>query len=252
MSLPALPVHLSKDWIQNSYRNFGMHLNNSFQGPTLDSNWLIKDYLLVGGYPDSVSKFNSIKSANINKFVCLNAEYGTITERHYFMNYDSLLSPGDFMHFPMKDMREHESDTEVYETCVIIANMIKDGHKVYIHCTGGHGRTGIISMIVLYMLYKKPIQELYNYMQYAHDQRIGHAFNFKISAKHITDMDLRRQFMYGQVPTPQLTTQRNQVERIISQLETKILARKTELYVLYGCVANNCYAEDVAVIGTCQ
>jgi hypothetical protein len=248
--LPKLPLHLSKDWIANSYMKFGTNLNYDFQGPTRESNWLIKNRLLVGGYVDSIQTLNSIKEQGITKFVCLNAEYGTNTGKRTFMPYGLHLAPGDFLNFPLKDMSDHESDEELYQICVIVANLIKDNHNVYLHCSGGHGRTGMVSMIVLYLLYKKQLVELFDYVQYAHDQRVGHRFEYRVAAHHIVESDLRRLFIYGQVPSPQLSSQRHQVGRIIKQLQTKrLVLRRPDNCVEGASVANNAFAEDVAFIG---
>jgi hypothetical protein len=97
-----------------------------------------------------------------------------------------------------------------------IAEFIRGGHKVYIHCSGGHGRTGTVAGVVLHLLYGLSLYQIRDYLQYSHDQRL---YNFPCSLYNgQLDKDdmLRDCFQEGQVPTPQVGFQLKQVERIIS------------------------------------
>ena len=94
---------VSKDWIKNSYKEFGRALNPVYTGPTPSSNWLISDKLLVGGYPEKDDDIKAIENAGINTFVCLNEEYGRNDLHRPFPKYAQSLSKNNqFIHFPMK------------------------------------------------------------------------------------------------------------------------------------------------------
>jgi hypothetical protein len=66
------------------------------------------------------------------------------------------------------------------------------------------------------MLYPKLSElELFEFIQYAHDQRRGNYFGPKKFAGRMIADPLSQNFVTGQVPTPQTIEQRDQVRRII-------------------------------------
>ncbi len=208
---------VSNNWIKNSYRDFGLNLNADFTGPTASSNWLIPNKLLVGGYPDTKADIQAIENAGITTFVCLNDEYGRNDLHRPFPAYETTLSCAKFVHFPMKDMSAHKNDKELLAFCNQIATLITSGNTVFIHCSGGHGRTGVVAGIVLHLLTGHNADVLFDYMQYAHDQRKCHKFGYKFFAQHLPE-DVKNYFVMGQVPTPQIAHQRYQVYRCIIEI----------------------------------
>jgi ABC-type dipeptide/oligopeptide/nickel transport system ATPase subunit len=114
------------------------------------------------------------------------------------------------------------SDVKVRALCENIVKKIRSGEKVYIHCRGGHGRTGTIAAIVLYLLYKLSVQQIYDYLQYSHDQRIVNYFGPCFWTMALDQTELQKHcFVLGQVPTPQASCQRRQVEKIINDIIKK-------------------------------
>ena len=114
------------------------------------------------------------------------------------------------------------SDIKVRALCENVVKKIRSGEKVYVHCRGGHGRTGTIAAIVLYMLYKLSIQQIYDYLQYSHDQRIGNYFGPCFWTMVLDQTEPQKHcFALGQVPTPQASCQRRQVEKIINDIIKK-------------------------------
>lgn len=69
-----------------------------------------------------------------------------------------------FIHFPIDDFDiADEQNTVVFVN--ELANRVRQGHKMYIHCQGGHGRTGLIAIqlfIALYGVEAKEAHKLIN------------------------------------------------------------------------------------------
>lgn len=252
---------LSRNWYDRSKAEFGRK-NLSFQGPLGETNWLIPGVVLLGAYPapadydpDGANDYLSeILGAGIDTFVCLNDEYGknpnhygyaelegTLNEDGDDILYDAIGLPGlssdfnkdrDFIHMPVKDMNTGDS-TKIKELCKQLKQKICEGKHIYIHCTGGHGRTGTIAAILLYLLYPTiTAEQALEYVQYAHDQRdttYGRQyFNGQINAPQ--DSALKSKFQPGQVPTPQTSAQQKQVKDIIRELEQELPVAKASAY----------------------
>jgi hypothetical protein len=251
-NLPDLDLSISKDWIKNSKKNDFNERNANYTGPTSESNWVIKPNLLVGAYPNAPGEYpntprniletNEIQEKILNEgittFISLNAEYGTSDEftayatdtendiQLYGTNgikkIAEKLSKEEpkFKLFPIIDMNEATDDNKLLEFCENLKQKLCDGEKLYIHCRGGHGRTGTVVAILLYILYNIEPTDAFNYIQFAHDQRIANIYGRFDFTKQITDQD-KDSFTKGQVPTPQTQKQRDQVKRIVDRLKLK-------------------------------
>jgi hypothetical protein len=249
---------LSRNWYDRSQSEFGGNKNPHFQGPLGETNWLIPGILLVGAYPapadyhpaEADHYIISLLRAGIDTFVCLNDEYGknpnhygyaelegTLNEDGDDILYDAIGLPGlsrdfnkdrDFIHMPVKDMNTGDS-TKIKELCKYLKEKICEGKHIYIHCTGGHGRTGTIAAILLYLLYPTiTAEQAIEYVQYAHDQREAEYsrqyFNSQLNAPQ--DSALKSKFQLGQVPTPQTSAQQKQVKDIIQELRQEMTSAK--------------------------
>lgn len=218
--LPELDLITSREWIKKSKINFLKILNPGLKGPTNKSNWLIPNKFLVGGYPDTDNDLDNIKNVGITSFVCLNNEYGATSKygRYHRPYANNLDSSHEFDNIPIPDMGVTDDKT-ILEISQKIVDRIRSGKIVYLHCSGGHGRTGTVACIVLYILYELPLDQILDYVQFAHDQRDVNFFGYRYHAHSIADPDLKMCFVAGQVPTPQTSTQRDQVARIIESLK---------------------------------
>jgi len=215
-----IDISLSIDWIKNLPTKFSSNKfnnrekNKSHQGPIGVSNWLSKN-LCVGGSIDYKSHLDLFIGAGIDVFVSL---IGSDKAKLRLYEYDKALPPGKiYISEPIEDMNII-SDDKVLVLARRIVGLIRGGSKVYIHCSGGHGRTGTVAGVVLYLLYGLSLYQIRDYLQYSHDQRVydfsSRLYNFQLD----NDDVLRGCFQEGQVPTPQVGFQLKQVERIINSL----------------------------------
>jgi protein-tyrosine phosphatase len=89
------------------------------------------------------------------------------------------------------------SDTETLQIAKEVVNDLDNGKVIYLHCWGGHGRTGVIVCLVLHIKFGLTADEAIVRCQTCHDKR---------------DYDC------SNVMSPQTAEQRNQVRRIIGGL----------------------------------
>ncbi len=220
--MPKLNIEPSRNWIvgQRYASEFKVH-NPHFVGPSYESNWLIRKLpgskygsLAVGGFPDNGTVLRELKSDGLDTFVCLNSEYGLWAKGDYYPKYGDTLPKGRFIHEPIDDMQTVD-DKIIVRLAEEIVRRFKNGENIYLHCAGGHGRTGTVALVVLNMLYPElTYLELFEYVQYAHDQRQGNYFGNRTFVYKMADDHLAHKFVQGQVPSPQTIAQRSQVRRI--------------------------------------
>jgi len=223
----SLNIDMTRGWItKQRYMIDRIKRNPYFIGPTFESNWLIRKSAFsvtacamgafaVGGYPDTPHQLQDLKNAGLETFVCLNSEYGNMVKGEYFRPYGNSLSKANFIHEPIDDMETVKDETVIALAEKIVERLLR-GESVYLHCAGGHGRTGTVALVVLHMLYPKLNElELFEFIQYAHDQRRGNYFGPKKFVGRMIADPVAHQFASGQVPSPQTLEQRDQVRRII-------------------------------------
>jgi predicted NAD-dependent protein-ADP-ribosyltransferase YbiA (DUF1768 family) len=82
----------------------------------------------------------------------------------------------NILRYPIPD-RKHPNDMEsfscfVYRIFHIIKNL-KEGQKIYIHCKGGHGRSGIVVACLLCLYLKIPPEVALDLTKFYHQQRLS-------------------------------------------------------------------------------
>mmetsp|Transcript_19221 Transcript_19221/g.34210 ORF Transcript_19221/g.34210 Transcript_19221/m.34210 type:complete len:353 (-) Transcript_19221:316-1374(-) len=199
---------------------------DEYVGPTDESNWVIPGKLLVGAYPAEASdsaheeRLSSILACGVTTFVCLQSEYDHMCRdraawcegkkiRPYIHDAHricSTLSVKDkrvvspehlsFWHCPIMDC-DVVSDEVTTRLARALCWRLVAGDVIYLHCWGGHGRTGTIVAVMLGMLYKISKAEALKRTQLYHDMR---AYPL-------------------QVPSPQTFSQRMQVLRVLDAVK---------------------------------
>jgi len=103
-----------------------------------------------------------------------------------------------FVHFPIKDCGITDDD-RVLELARELVKDIAEGRVIYLHCWGGHGRTGTLVCIMLHLMYGLDPVEAMARCQLVHDLRQCPVV----------------------VGSPQTQTQRDQVTRVVTKLMTQ-------------------------------
>lgn len=189
---------------------------SAYCGPTDESNWVLPGRLMVGAFPGVADDFEndrilaSLLDAGVTTFVCLQKEYDPFaTEeewrsgsaiRPYFDAAVDMASGSRqlaFLHFGIEDCNVGE-DSDVTRFAIDLANRLRYTEEVvYLHCWGGHGRTGTLVCLLLHLLYGLDDKDAFVRCQFLHDTR-----RLPIN-----------------VGSPQTPKQREQVSRIISRLK---------------------------------
>jgi len=223
---PLAHLQESRGWItEEKFTNRFIHNSHPLNGPTHESNWLLPKTssafgsLCVGSYPDSNKGYLvKLLAAGLNTFVCLNDEYGTKDKYgDYFEPYAKGMPADRFIHKKIKDMKTGD-DGDLLAVATEVVERIKRGEHVYLHCAGGHGRTGGYAAIILHKLYPElSSAEIFEYIQFAHDQRDGHVCGTSKWNKQMLMDPWAHHFKVGQVPSPQTLDQRNQVRSLLKE-----------------------------------
>jgi hypothetical protein len=169
-------------------------------GPTPWSNWALPGRVIAGAYPASLDDaeteriLTTLLELGINTFVCLQAEVNINTPEHawraqhglrpYIKDAQKILSKAhetgnpkitqqkiDFLHLPIIDgnVTTDSAMNRLVEDCM---ERVLKGEKLYIHCWGGHGRTGTLVAVMLGRLYNLPYTTALRYCQAFHDSRV--------------------------------------------------------------------------------
>lgn len=112
------------------------------------SSEFVKNKALFGSYP-SQEQVNEFESLGVRYFVDLTC-IGENKIVPYYTTYT-------YIHYPIPDRRvptNWESFSRFIIKVVDIIKNLSTGEKVYVHCKGGHGRSGVVVASLLCYLYK--------------------------------------------------------------------------------------------------
>lgn len=166
------------------------------------ANWVIPGKLMCGPYPGYDGwNFGTLESAKahlrgllddgIDTFVCLQEELALVDQGqshvHFpkFENYKETLrgmltaaefAKITFLYMPMRDQTAPGDYKKFVGDIKQICDGLMQGRRVYVHCAGGHGRTGVYVCGILLAIYKNvpsafDADFIMTYVQFAHDKR---------------------------------------------------------------------------------
>ncbi|CAJ1395687.1 unnamed protein product [Effrenium voratum] len=146
-------------------------LVTAFRGPTPRSNWIVPRRLLAGDRSslDSEPRLKAVLDAGVTCIVCLQSRQETASAVDYKKRAKALKPEVSFLEQPIPD-QEVADDDVVME---LIAQLLErlSGEVLYVHCRGGHGRTGTICALLLAKLYNLSAAEAMARTQLYHDCR---------------------------------------------------------------------------------
>lgn len=216
-----------------------------FRGPLPESNMVVEG-IYAGAFPgDIIEAYNDLNliqilNKRIEKFVCLQSEYESRCPkfrwlkngfRPYFNDVEKMLqnkekyellhtdvTKATFEHLPIKDLKT----TDDYKILALAKRLVKDYHngiRMYIHCWGGHGRTGVLVCIMLYLITGLSADEIFAYCGKVHSQR-----------DQVANIFIRENKSYKPVTSPQTQEQFIQVRRIIDKHRFNTGLKKIEYF----------------------
>lgn len=132
-----------------------MELPKPLKGPTSTSNWIYPGRFLIGAYPGNRESpdmhelmVQKITDTRINTFISLIHD----EELSHFRPYQDValkINPNiSFYRYGIRD-RGVTSDEQLREIVNMIIDLLNSGRNIYLHCWGGHGRTGTVVAVLL-------------------------------------------------------------------------------------------------------
>lgn len=160
------------------------------------NNWIIPGYIMCGPFPGcdgltyneytSCQNLTQILNSGIDTFICLQDEIspqdgsiGKLLKPSFYWAFPKLINYSFFLqersnikyiHWPIADQHALSLDTLIQNISKII-DMLNEGRRIFIHCAGGHGRTGIYSACLIALLENCDAHQALKQTQERHDSR---------------------------------------------------------------------------------
>ena len=196
--------------------------------PFQKSNWVL-DNLIVGRYPEHKDpKIHELKSIalvtiGVTDIISLIPKDESKRLRSYRETIKKYNKNIRFYDFPIKD-RSIDNDMRTIKFVRVLIKSLLDKNKLfYLHCRGGHGRTGILVSILLGLMFNISSNEALNYCQALHFRRWKS--NSIDLTKNIVTEEAKRTCHYRCI-SPQTKSQYSQVRRILGSLIIEKLPAK--------------------------
>jgi len=154
-------------------------------GPTDFCNWVLPGRLLMGAFPKRTTLLHQILQAGITTFVSLvhprelerlekYGPYFDFAKKMVQENKEGLLtqkvSDLQFVHLPITD-KDIAGDDDILHLIEDMERRMLGGERIFIHCRGGHGRTGTVIAVLLAKLFNLDAYEALEKTQQYHDHR---------------------------------------------------------------------------------
>lgn len=145
--------------------------------------------LLFGGYPTG-SQVDYLKSIGVKYFIDLTTPY----EKKKLSSYECGVV---YVNFPIKD-NFIPYDMNLFQEFLIwlvfTISVMKENERIYIHCKGGHGRSGMIMCCILCNLYHlSPEQSIQEVSQSHQDRPL---LSSKWKTRLCPSNDIQRMFVH--------------------------------------------------------
>tara|TARA_A100001011_G_scaffold394642_1_gene487558 strand:+ start:26807 stop:27748 length:942 start_codon:yes stop_codon:yes gene_type:complete len=127
--------------------------------------YFIKDRALFGSYPTQEGIYE-LENEGVIYFIDL-----TLPTEKKIVPYKTNFN---YFSYPIKDRHIPENNWEFCCFIIQISTIIKElknYSKIYIHCKGGHGRSGIVVACILSHIFSLPPLTALNYTSIAHSKR---------------------------------------------------------------------------------
>ena len=131
---------------------------------------IIEPHVYVGSAPYNKQHVDDLVKDNFEVFVNLTIQQekfpdGTIV--YDYSNYNNITK----YHYPIIDKRVPDNLADFYQFLKPVANDILTGKKTYIHCRGGHGRSGLTAAILLILCVNFNADQALDLVYRAHQTR---------------------------------------------------------------------------------
>ena len=121
----------------------------------------VNEQIYFGKYPDE-DILKALKELNIKLIIDLT---------HFTDNLPKYSSIVKRIEFPIVDMGIQEDDLTLQHIMFIKTLFLNGDNPIYIHCKGGHGRSGVIACLLYGLLYDKTAEESLEAIKEAHNLR---------------------------------------------------------------------------------
>jgi protein-tyrosine phosphatase len=123
----------------------------------------VNEQIYFGKYPDE-DILEALKELKVKLIIDLTHFTDNLPKYHSIKDIKRI-------EFPIVDMGIQEDDLTLQYVMFIKSLFLNGDNPIYIHCKGGHGRSGVITCLLYGMLYDKTAEESLEAIKEAHDNR---------------------------------------------------------------------------------
>lgn len=131
---------------------------------------IIEPNVYVGSAPYNQQHFEQILQQGFELFVDLTVNGEQFPDCTPLYNYTAQPNIKRY-HYPITDRRAPNSFSKFHEFLKPVIEDMKTGKKTYIHCKGGHGRSGLTAAIILILIFNMDANQVLQLVYNAHQTR---------------------------------------------------------------------------------